>query len=75
MAPNPSAAAAKAVIDGKLRLLKKMASKVDLREVKDPKVGNLLHLAAARGTRRSAGSWWRNRGSMSTAPTPMVRRL
>ncbi|CAN6361686.1 unnamed protein product [Urochloa humidicola] len=48
MAPDPSAAA-KAVIDGKLRLLKKMASKMDLREVKDPRVGNLLHLAAARG--------------------------
>ncbi|CAL5092594.1 unnamed protein product [Urochloa decumbens] len=48
MAPDPSAAA-KAVIDGKLRLLKKIASKMDLREAKDPKVGNLLHLAVARG--------------------------
>ncbi|RCV19373.1 hypothetical protein SETIT_3G378600v2 [Setaria italica] len=49
MATNSSAVAIKAAIDGKLRLLKKMASRMDLREAKDPNVGSLLHLAAARG--------------------------
>ncbi|CAN6329741.1 unnamed protein product [Urochloa humidicola] len=48
MAPNPSAVAIKAANDGSLRLLKKMASKMDLREAKD-NVGNVLHCVAAKG--------------------------
>ncbi|CAN6334853.1 unnamed protein product [Urochloa humidicola] len=50
MAPNPSAVAIQAAIDGNLRLLKKMARKIDLREAKDTSSGqNVLHLAAAKG--------------------------
>ncbi|CAN6329739.1 unnamed protein product [Urochloa humidicola] len=50
MAPNPAAVAIEAAIDGNLRLLKKMASKIDLRETKDRVGGwNALHCAAAKG--------------------------
>ncbi|CAN6352271.1 unnamed protein product [Urochloa humidicola] len=50
MAPNPSAAVAiQAAVDGNLRLLKKMARKIDLREAKDTNGQNVLHLAAAKG--------------------------
>ncbi|CAL4898033.1 unnamed protein product [Urochloa decumbens] len=48
MAPPPSQVALQAAIDGKLRLLKKMAKKVNLREAKDIQGRNALHLAAAR---------------------------
>ncbi|CAL4905366.1 unnamed protein product [Urochloa decumbens] len=49
MALNPSAVAIQAAMDGNLRLLKKMASKMDLREAKHPNEGNLLHYAAFKG--------------------------
>ncbi|CAL4891181.1 unnamed protein product [Urochloa decumbens] len=48
MAPPPSQVALQAAIDGKLRLLKKMAKKVNLREARDVQGRNALHLAAAR---------------------------
>ncbi|CAN6338844.1 unnamed protein product [Urochloa humidicola] len=41
--------ALQAAIDGNLRLLKKMASKVNLREAKDDRGRNALHFAAAKG--------------------------
>ncbi|RCV19375.1 hypothetical protein SETIT_3G378800v2 [Setaria italica] len=51
MAMNSSAVAIQAAVDGNLRLLKKMASKIDLREANDPSSGwNALHFAAVRGT-------------------------
>ncbi|CAN6329744.1 unnamed protein product [Urochloa humidicola] len=46
MATNPSAVAIQAAMDGNLRLLKKMARKMDLREAKHPNGGNVLHFAA-----------------------------
>ncbi|CAL4898034.1 unnamed protein product [Urochloa decumbens] len=49
MAPNPSAVAIQAAVDGSVRLLKKMASKIDLRGVSAPRGWNVLHLAAAKG--------------------------
>nr|CAB3462534.1 unnamed protein product [Digitaria exilis] len=49
MAPNPSAVAIKAAFEGNLRLLKKLASEMDLREAKDAKDQNALHLAAEKG--------------------------
>ncbi|CAL4905368.1 unnamed protein product [Urochloa decumbens] len=51
MAPNPSTVAIHAAIDGNVRLLKKLARKMDLREAKDDHGGglNLLHLAAFKG--------------------------
>ncbi|CAN6361701.1 unnamed protein product [Urochloa humidicola] len=41
--------ALQAAIDGNLRLLKKMASKVNLREAKDDRGRNAIHFAAAKG--------------------------
>ncbi|CAN6361708.1 unnamed protein product [Urochloa humidicola] len=49
MAPNPAAVAIQAAVGGNLRLLKKMASKIDLRGVSGPSGWNLLHFAAAKG--------------------------
>ncbi|CAN6361702.1 unnamed protein product [Urochloa humidicola] len=49
MAANPSAVAIRAAYKGNLRLLKKLASQMDLREAKDPDGGNALHFAAAKG--------------------------
>jgi len=49
MAPNPSAVAIRAASAGNLRLLKKVASEMDLREAKDPNGSTLLYLAAAKG--------------------------
>uniref|UniRef100_K3ZDN6 Uncharacterized protein n=1 Tax=Setaria italica TaxID=4555 RepID=K3ZDN6_SETIT len=49
MALNPCGIAIQAAFDGNLRLLKKMAGKVDLREVSDRNGGNVLHFAAAKG--------------------------
>ncbi|WVZ91143.1 LOW QUALITY PROTEIN: hypothetical protein U9M48_037348 [Paspalum notatum var. saurae] len=50
MAPSTSDAAIDAAINGNILLLKKMASKMDLREAKGgPRGRNLLHFAAARG--------------------------
>ncbi|CAN6338846.1 unnamed protein product [Urochloa humidicola] len=49
MAPNPSAVAIQAAVDGNLGLLKKMASKMDLQEAKHPNGGNVLHFAAFKG--------------------------
>ncbi|RLN27798.1 ankyrin repeat, PH and SEC7 domain containing protein secG-like [Panicum miliaceum] len=49
MAPNPSAVAIQAAVDGNLGLLKKMASKIDLRRVSGPSGWNVLHFAAAKG--------------------------
>ncbi|PNT62622.1 hypothetical protein BRADI_4g06000v3 [Brachypodium distachyon] len=49
MAPNPAAIALLAALDGNLLLLKKMATKLDLRETKDPKGLNALHFAANKG--------------------------
>ncbi|CAN6343675.1 unnamed protein product [Urochloa humidicola] len=46
MAANTSAVAIQAAMDGNLRLLKKMARKMDLREAKHPNGGNVLHFAA-----------------------------
>ncbi|CAL4898070.1 unnamed protein product [Urochloa decumbens] len=48
---NPAAVAIQAAVDGNLRLLKKMASKIDLREAKGDHGGgwNLLHFAAVKG--------------------------
>ncbi|CAN6343677.1 unnamed protein product [Urochloa humidicola] len=49
MAPNPSAVAIHAAFEGNLRLLKKMARKIDLREAKDTNGVNALHFATAKG--------------------------
>ncbi|XP_047050536.1 ankyrin repeat, PH and SEC7 domain containing protein secG-like [Lolium rigidum] len=49
MASSPSDIALKAAFDGNLNLLKKMASKVDLRGAKDGKGITALHLAALKG--------------------------
>uniref|UniRef100_A0ACD5ZTR9 Uncharacterized protein n=1 Tax=Avena sativa TaxID=4498 RepID=A0ACD5ZTR9_AVESA len=49
MASSPSDIALQAAFDGNLRLLKKMAKKVDLRGVKDAKGDTLLHFAARKG--------------------------
>ncbi|KAK8458530.1 hypothetical protein SEVIR_3G395200v4 [Setaria viridis] len=46
---SDSDVALQAAIDGNLRLLKKMAAKVNLREAKDDNGRNALHFAAARG--------------------------
>ncbi|KAM0823041.1 hypothetical protein ACQ4PT_071131 [Festuca glaucescens] len=49
MASSPSNVALKAAFDGKLRLLKRMAKKVDLRRAKDAKGQTALHFAADKG--------------------------
>ncbi|KAL6622582.1 hypothetical protein ACP70R_032461 [Stipagrostis hirtigluma subsp. patula] len=49
MAPRPSEVALQAAVDGNLRLLKKMADKVDLKGAKDDMGRNTLHYAAAKG--------------------------
>ncbi|TVU06262.1 hypothetical protein EJB05_49464, partial [Eragrostis curvula] len=49
MAPVLSAVAIRATVDGNLGLLKKMASRTDLREAKGPGGWTVLHFAAARG--------------------------
>ncbi|CAN6356872.1 unnamed protein product [Urochloa humidicola] len=49
MALDPSAVAIHAAVDGNLRLLKKMARKMDLRKAKDPDGWNVLHFAAFMG--------------------------
>ncbi|TVU00350.1 hypothetical protein EJB05_54245 [Eragrostis curvula] len=51
MVPSPSDtdAALRAAVDGDLRLLKELASKVDLRAVKDGNGKNVLHFAAGKG--------------------------
>ncbi|KAK8458526.1 hypothetical protein SEVIR_3G395100v4 [Setaria viridis] len=46
---SDSGVALQAAIDGNVRLLKKMASKVNLQEAKDAKGRNALHFAAAKG--------------------------
>ncbi|CAL5092572.1 unnamed protein product [Urochloa decumbens] len=47
--PSGSDVALQAAIDGNLGLLKKMAKKVNLREAKDDRGRNALHLVAAKG--------------------------
>ncbi|KAM0865075.1 hypothetical protein ACQ4PT_043537 [Festuca glaucescens] len=49
MASSASDIALKAAFDGNLRLLKKMAKKVDLRVAKDAKGDTVLHFAARKG--------------------------
>ncbi|XP_047050043.1 ankyrin repeat, PH and SEC7 domain containing protein secG-like [Lolium rigidum] len=49
MASSASDIALKAAFDGNLRLLKKMAKKVDLRGAKDAKGDTVLHFAARKG--------------------------
>ncbi|XP_047044910.1 ankyrin repeat, PH and SEC7 domain containing protein secG-like [Lolium rigidum] len=49
MASSPSDIALKAAFDGNLSLLKKMATKVDLRGAKDAKGNTALHFAAFKG--------------------------
>ncbi|XP_048528378.1 putative ankyrin repeat protein RF_0381 [Triticum urartu] len=49
MASSPCDIALKAALGGKLRLLKRMAKKVDLRRAKDDKGQTALHFAAAKG--------------------------
>ncbi|CAM0949119.1 unnamed protein product [Alopecurus aequalis] len=49
MASSPSNIAIEAAISGNLRLLKKMAKKVDLRGAKDAKGDSILHFAACKG--------------------------
>ncbi|CAN6329743.1 unnamed protein product [Urochloa humidicola] len=75
MAMNPSDVAFQAALKGNLRLLKQMASKIDLHEVKHPNIGGTCFTSRLpRIAWRSAGSWWKNQGSMSTALAPNVRR-
>ncbi|XP_037461978.1 putative ankyrin repeat protein RF_0381 [Triticum dicoccoides] len=50
MASSPSDIAFQAAINGNLRLLKKMARKVDLRGAKDAKGNTVLHFAACKGS-------------------------
>ncbi|KAM0872602.1 hypothetical protein ACQ4PT_038618 [Festuca glaucescens] len=52
MASSASDIALKAAFDGNLRLLKKMAKKVDLRGAKDAKGDTVLHFAARKGCLR-----------------------
>lgn len=46
---SPSNVALQAALDGNLRLLRKMAKKLDLRGAKDAKGRNALHFAASKG--------------------------
>ncbi|VAH98438.1 unnamed protein product [Triticum turgidum subsp. durum] len=50
MASSPSHIAIEAAINGNLRLVKKMARKVDLRGAKDAKGDTVLHFAACKGS-------------------------
>ncbi|XP_047050229.1 ankyrin-1-like [Lolium rigidum] len=49
MASSPSNVALKAAFDGKIRLLKRMAKRVDLRRAKDAEGQTALHFAAGNG--------------------------